>query len=121
MSMCLNKGRTVLFSNKMLTVICLVWTMLTGVSDGFGNGIEDVTSDNLYNLLEPRIQKLIESKHLDPSELSSVTFDYTLLPTIYLYNGKLTGLSQFRNESVSSSWDRVSRMVHMELHLIFPN
>uniref|UniRef100_A0A8D9ANZ7 Uncharacterized protein n=1 Tax=Cacopsylla melanoneura TaxID=428564 RepID=A0A8D9ANZ7_9HEMI len=116
----LNKGRDILFSNNVLTVICMVWIMLTGVSEGFGNGIEDVTSDNLYNLLEPRIQKLIESKHLDPSELSSVTFDYTLLPTIYLYNGKLVGLSRFRNESVSSSWDRVSRMVHMELHLIFP-
>ncbi|KAI5714823.1 hypothetical protein M8J77_005970 [Diaphorina citri] len=83
-------------------------------------GLEDLTSDHLFGILEPRIKDVILSKHLDPAELSPVTFDYPVLPTIFLYNGNLTGLSLFRNESVRSTWDPMVRIVNMDLQLIFP-
>ncbi|KAI5713853.1 hypothetical protein M8J76_006618 [Diaphorina citri] len=43
-----------------------------------------------------------------------------VLCSIFLYNGNLTGLSLFRNESVRSTWDPMVRLVNMDLQLIFP-
>ncbi|KAI5715803.1 hypothetical protein M8J77_022646 [Diaphorina citri] len=102
-------------------VLGLIWCQLAeGGGPGFGAGLEDLTSDHLFGILEPRIKDVILSKHLDPAELSPVTFDYPVLPTIFLYNGNLTGLSLFRNESVRSTWDPMVRLVNMDLQLIFP-
>ncbi|KAI5693850.1 hypothetical protein M8J76_005680 [Diaphorina citri] len=102
-------------------VLGLIWCQLAeGAGPGFGAGLEDLTSDHLFGILEPRIKDVILSKHLDPAELSPVTFDYPVLPTIFLYNGNLTGLSLFRNESVRSTWDPMVRLVNMDLQLIFP-
>ncbi|KAI5713673.1 hypothetical protein M8J76_003353 [Diaphorina citri] len=74
------------FGIRWILVLGLIWCQLAeGAGPGFGAGLEDLTSDHLFGILEPRIKDVILSKHLDPTELSPVTFDYPVLPTVSLF------------------------------------